>query len=203
MNAWLAAVHGAERGWVWLYTAGMPAEDADRRRGQLEADILDHAQWAAAEAQGHWATLRQAFAAFVFGAPSDVAWRMSLGRKGLSALRRGEGAIAVLVLTGAAVGLPLAVFFGLQGQDWLLDAGGPRWASFSLFLAAVAGTLLFTGIGIFDVRPAAGATLVALSGLCVVVSLWWSPVAVALGAIAAVAAVAAARKMASRGTLDN
>lgn len=186
-----------------MYTAGMPAAGAERRRTEVAADAFDHASWADGEGLARRTVVTQALVAFALGTPSDVVWRVGLGRRGLNRASASEASIAALVVLGLVVALPVAAFFGFLGRDWMLESGGSRWASFATFLAAIAGTLLFIGLGMFDRRPASGATLIALCGVCVAISLWWSPAAVALGGTACVSAIAAARWTISHNAVDN
>lgn len=202
MSALLTAVHGAERGWVWLYTAGMPAESAERRRGEVAADAWAHLQWALDREESELRTAVQASVQFIGGILSDVSWRLGLRAAGFSRAMSWEAVAAFLIVLGCVAALPAALFFGFQGQDWIMDGGGPRSGLFALFVAAVAGALLFCGLAVFDRHPRAGATLVVLTALAIAVSMWWSPAAVIVAIGMATAAIFAARHVV-RSRLDN
>jgi hypothetical protein len=115
------------RGWVWLYTRGLPAEVADRRTGELAADVHDQTAFERSVGGGGasravtWRTIR--------GVPADLAWRIDTGWHiaehvtGDDAVRLGRSAHR----RGLALAIGSACFlFWLVGALGLVGTEGDR-----------------------------------------------------------------------------
>lgn len=175
----LTAVYGIEQGWAWLYTAGMPAERSERRREEIRSDAWDHAEWAFRSGQRQIKTLVDAAARFVLGVPSDLAWRVSWGREGVSREAAAEAGLATLIVVGLLVALPLAPAV-LVNQYAHATAAESGTLPFSLYVVIV--TLVFGGLGVLamDRFPVAGGVLVLVACAGIGVAAWWIPLVSAL-----------------------
>ncbi len=65
------------RGWVRVYTSGLPAGLRAERRAELDSDLYDHAQDAARSGEPFAAS---AVLRCLFGIPADLAWRVEHAR---------------------------------------------------------------------------------------------------------------------------
>jgi hypothetical protein len=109
-------------GWVRLYTRDLPPSIAQRRIGEIDADLHDHI---AHERAGGTADRRIALsiaARMVRGLPADAAWRRSTittrkePMQRMSPARR--SAVRIALATALVVLLPLAAMLVFEGVDW-------------------------------------------------------------------------------------
>ncbi|MGK2849591.1 MAG: hypothetical protein ACSLFN_01555 [Candidatus Limnocylindrales bacterium] len=157
------------RGWVALYTVGLPAAIRMRRRDELDGDLADEALDAVR--RGRQATLRrQRVVRVVAGIPADLQWRFidapAMARdqrteEVWAPLTRWSAALIAIVIVGAVGALAIVTLPQLTGQarsaDW--SGWGPAGFTFGC-LAALAGVLT-------SIRwPARGAAIV-LPGIVV------------------------------------
>ena len=63
------------RGWVRLYTSGMPSDLRDVRRAEIEADLWDHQQAARDEDAAGARIAAEILLRTLFGIPDDIGWR--------------------------------------------------------------------------------------------------------------------------------
>ena len=90
------------RRWVWLYTAGLPAEVREPRRAELESDLWEQEQEAGAAGCRPTTTALHVLRRFMRGIPADVSWRQQQG--GSKIFRKaGRGAIEGARLATAAI----------------------------------------------------------------------------------------------------
>jgi hypothetical protein len=68
------------RGWVGLYTRGLPAEVRDARRAEIESDLWSQAEEAEYLGQTASSVEIEMFARLVLGIPADIGWRQSQRR---------------------------------------------------------------------------------------------------------------------------
>ena len=74
MNAERAA--GWVRGWVALYTRGLPAEIRQERRDEIDDDLWSQMEDAAESGRGREPLTGDIVARLVFGIPADLSWRV-------------------------------------------------------------------------------------------------------------------------------
>lgn len=136
------------RGWVAVYTLGLPAEMQARRRGEVAGDLADETQ--DAMRRGELEHLRRRrLVRWLLGIPADVAWRLfeapvtaqriraRLPQIGWVPLSRVSLTMVVIVAVGSAGGLAIVTVPYLTGQA---TAGTwPGWGpiGFSMGCAAV------------------------------------------------------------------
>lgn len=68
---------GIVRGWVDLYTRGLPAELRDGRRDEIAGDLWSQLEEAALIGRSDRATANEILVRLVAGIPADVSWRMA------------------------------------------------------------------------------------------------------------------------------
>jgi hypothetical protein len=139
-------VAGLVRGWVDLYTRGLPADARTARRDEIDDDLwCEHAEAAAA---GRSARSLDAdlFLRLLFGIPADVSWRLANrghaapssldGRSSMSTRTLGM----VAIVAGSFPGL-LIILYQPMGDTLWASAGGVvlLLGSFVAFPAAALG----------------------------------------------------------------
>jgi hypothetical protein len=77
------------RGWVGLYTRGLPAEVRDARRAEIESDLWSQTEEAEYLGQGASSVEIEMLARLVLGIPADIGWRQA-HRRGNAATPRKE-----------------------------------------------------------------------------------------------------------------
>jgi hypothetical protein len=136
------------RGWVGLYTVGLPAEMQARRRGEVAGDLADETHDAIR--RGELETLRRRrLARWLLGIPADLSWRFleapavarriraELPRVEWVPLSRGSMTLVVIVVIGSAGGLAIVTVPFLTGQLGPTTWQGWGPVGFSLGCAAV------------------------------------------------------------------
>jgi len=117
------------RGWVSLYTRGLPADARTARRDEIDDDLwCQHEEAAAA---GRSARLLDAdlFLRLVFGMPSDISWRMAYRRPAPEASLATSPAMSARTLGTLAIvaaltfGILLLFFVPFSHSVWTGSAG--------------------------------------------------------------------------------
>lgn len=127
------------RGWVALYTRGLPAEVRTDRIDEIESDLWSQCEEADSSGESGAALARAILTRWLLGMGADVAWRLERERLANRNLERttttGTRIIAVLAIIGA-VGLTIAA------ADWgIIDLGNPganAWDQSGWTIVAVA-----------------------------------------------------------------
>jgi len=152
------------RAWVSFYTAGLPAEERDRRRGEIDSDLYEHERFAATDGPGPIA--RPVAARFVRGVPADVSWR--IGRDMTASMEEdvtaswpGRLAVAgMLVLAVMSLYWAIAHAFGDHLGYALMNVA-----------SLIATVVLFKGFAMSRQSPRNGAVLIVVA--CLVVGFIW------------------------------
>ena len=135
-------VAGLIRGWVDLYTRGLPADARAARRDEIDDDLwCEHAEAAAAGRSGRSLDADLALR-LLFGIPSDISWRLTHRRAPDPAiLEKGTRIIGLLAIVAASSLFTLPILTG--------GTSDPVWAwviipigSMIAFIAAAAGLAL-------------------------------------------------------------
>jgi hypothetical protein len=143
-------VAGLVRGWVDLYTRGLPADARTARRDEIDDDLwCEHAEAAAA---GRSARSLDAdlFLRLLFGLPADVSWRLAYrGRTAAERMKRSSSMNArILGVLAIMYGLSFATLVVLSAQ--VGEEG--LWTTFGWFAVPVfvTGTIAFaaTALGL-------------------------------------------------------
>jgi hypothetical protein len=112
-----STVAGLVRGWVGLYTRGLPADARTARRDEVDDDLwCEHAEAAAA---GRSARSLDAdlFLRLLFGMPADVSWRLAYRRASTPPSRVSSPMSArILGVLAIMYGLSLAILLVLSAQ---------------------------------------------------------------------------------------
>lgn len=172
--ATLAFLQAAERGWAWLYTAGMRPDVADRRREELAADMSDHLSWAREQEHSGRRTMLDAGTQFLLGIPSDVTWRFMSGSSAVAGARVSELWMALgLVLVGF-LGLPMGAYLALAGGG-VLGHGAVTTLDQLRMIYVIVVTIVAGGSSalLFDRHATAAATLAVLAAVCITAAAWF------------------------------
>jgi hypothetical protein len=194
MNAERAA--GWVRGWVALYTRGLPPEIQQERRDEIDSDLWSQLHDAAEPAHAEGSLAGELVARLVFGIPADLSWRLEQHLFASNHLApemkpttgtRAIAATAIIGGVGWAIGLVLQ---GLVGRGWPADA-----RAWLLMFGVVGGTWTLAGatLGLMTefqdrirTRAAALGSLGALLGAVSVTGPFAAIVALPLGSAALV-----------------
>ncbi len=202
------------RGWVRLYTAGLEPDHRTERGAEIESDLWEHRNHAAAEYQAPMATSLAVLGRWVAGIPADLSWRTSQ-------LRQRQEARKELIMTTAlsrhwwqalaAVIAAVTVYFGVrQFFSDEVSTGLNPGKVVALVLFVGFGVLTLVGLGAYHARPRQGAAMIMIGmapvalvgglGFGIIAGLiaslvgdqgwWWLPVAIA-SAVATVAGIGA------------
>ena len=142
-------VAGVVRGWVSLYTRGLPAELRGSRRDEIDDDLwCEHAEAAAA---GRSARSLDAdlFLRLLFGMPADVSWRLAYRRSPTPSSLDGSSSMStrtlgmLAIVAGSFPGL-LMILYQPMGDALWASGGGVvlLLGSFVAFPAAALGLAL-------------------------------------------------------------
>jgi hypothetical protein len=167
-------VAGLVRGWVSLYTRGLPADACTARRDEIDDDLwCEHAEAAAA---GRSARSLDAdlLLRLMFGIPSDISWRMTFRRAPTppSMVRSSSMSARILGVLAIYYGLSFAtlmVLFAQLGLEALFTTFGwfavPVVVTGSIAFAATALGLLGLLNDRVSMLGVVGAVLAALGSL--------------------------------------
>ncbi len=126
------------RGWVRVYTAGLPRQVARERRDEIASDLWEHAVDAGAAGAGARATAAQIFGRAVLGMPADIAWHVG-ELKGPQMETSGSRTLvfaAVVAVLSIVMGILMLV--GLSQGNWSADDAVGAFYVFAM-LAGIAG----------------------------------------------------------------
>ena len=192
------------RGWVWLYTLGLPLETRNTRRIEIDSDL-----WEQTHAWGVHSPTTSGIASSVFlrclrGVPADLLWRFSKARTHRSST---EGTRALQKLTlGSSFGLATIIIMAILVVASIaliavhtIEYNDPStrlmvpWLKYALGFLLLALGLVSTGGGFGLIRraPWLGAVLTA-SGIWMVAVLFywmWFPVPLFIAAGVSVFAI--------------
>jgi hypothetical protein len=145
-------VAGLVRGWVDLYTRGLPADARTARRDEIDDDLwCEHAEAAAA---GRSARSLDAdlFMRLLFGLPADVSWRLAYRERMAAEPMKRSSSMSARILGVLAImyGLSFAmlvVLYAQVGEEAL-------WTTFGFFAVPVfvTGTIAFAATALGLVR---------------------------------------------------
>ena len=171
-------VAGVVRGWVRLYTSGLPPELRDARRDEVDDDLWCEHEEAAEAGRSRRALGADLVLRLLFGIPADISWRLTRRRHSAPGLDRSPststsilGVFAIVAGLGLGILLTLSVWF----SDAIWTGGGPPVGLVvgDLVMAAVA--FIAAAIGLawrFQDRVSplgtVGALLVALGGVAAI-----------------------------------
>ncbi len=196
------------RGWVWLYTIGLPLEMRNARRTEIDSDVWDHVH-ASGDA---WSALLRCLR----GVPADLLWRLADARKNRSSTEgqlamqtfmiRSSLGLATIILMAvlvAAVLVAATIAFTVQYDGYYNDpTRGDTSVSIALWPWVILGVPLLgagilatvSGLGLIRRAPWLGA-VVLVSGVWVVATLFcWVQVPFAIAAIISFFAIGWAKR---------
>lgn len=142
------------RGWVRVYTTGLPRTVARERRDEIASDLWEHATDAGVAGTSGRATAAHIFGRAVLGMPADIAWHVG-ALKG-SATEDGTHQtlrfVAALLVGVLSVALGILFLVGLARGQW--DADDPVVAFYVLaVVAGIAGPVVAV-VGFYALRRA-------------------------------------------------
>lgn len=202
MNTPRFFVENVVRRWVWLYTLGLEVVARHDRTAEIDSDLWEHRNYAAAEGDGPGSTSLSILGRWAAGIPADLSWRASqLRRSGRTTKERmmtnPRGrywwqALAVLT-AGATFYAGIRQFFT---DEVSVGVSPGKVGALVLFVGAGALTLL--GLAVHRTMPRRGAGMVIAGvlpaaliggfGIGIVVGLigsltggvgwWWVPVGI-------------------------
>ena len=144
------------RGWVRVYTTGLPRQAARERRDEIASDLWEHASDAGAGGAGARATAAQIFGRAVVGMPADVAWHVGELKGPQMETAENRTLIFAAVVAVLSIVMGILMLIGLSQGSWSLDdAGGPAIGAFYVFatVAGIAGPLVAV-VGVHALRRA-------------------------------------------------
>lgn len=203
MNGARHPTESVVRFWVRLYTLGLESGVRHDRRAEIDSDLWEHRNYAAAEAEGSAATSISILGRWAAGIPADVSWWASQRRRGgrntkesiLTTTRGGYWWQTLAVVTaGATAYAGIRQFFTDE-----VSAGVSAGKVGALVLFVGAGALTLLGLVVLRAQPRRGAWMVmigmlpaasiGLFGIGIIVGLiaslaggegwWWLPVGIA------------------------
>jgi len=168
------------RGWVDLYTRGMPAEPRAARRAEIDDDVWCEHQEAVATGRSSRSLGADMLLRFLFGMPADISWRLTYRAPApgpspdpsLSGGTRTPGAFAIVA--ALTYGFLIVLFVPFGEALWYGDSGvfavlGSIVGAFAFSAAALGLSWRFQdrvgligGFGAMVVTLGAAASLVGL-----------------------------------------
>jgi len=187
VNTWLAnTIEQLDRGWVWLYTAGMKPAAAAERRDELESDQWEMSARARAENWTPAGLARQLLGRWLLGIPSDLSWRLAAGRRGFSKEGLTDLVAAPLFIGGVSISLPLGVFLALQRAGF----DGHDGSRLLLIISVPTVSLLCVGgVLLQELRRVVGTAIVITGALSLSLILWWTVTVPLIGLLGAAGAI--------------
>jgi len=133
------------RGWVSLYTRGLPAEVQLARTEEIESDLWSQHDEAGSTGRSSISLGVELLARLSLGIPADIAWRLEAGRLAKPAVERRPDLVSRIAALLATVG---AIGWAIAAVDWATTVStNPGVKAWEIPLVVVLG----------------GASLVALS----------------------------------------
>jgi hypothetical protein len=163
-------VAGLVRGWVGLYTRGLPEELRAARRDEIDDDLWCQHEEAAAQGRSARSLDADMVLRLLFGMPADISWRLTYrGKPSAASLERSSsmntrtfGALAIFA--GLTWGLLFIAFIPLGEAVWTGDIAVA--GVLGSLLAAIAFSTAAVGLAWFQDRvgplSAVGSLLVTL-----------------------------------------
>lgn len=201
------------RGWVAVYTRGLPGELRDGRRAEIESDLWAHAE--DAYVAGHPPTSLDAemLVRLATGIPADIAWRWShqvparpLQTKDIGMHEpRSHQALTVIGVGLAAIGLAFAVLNVVAIQQNTDDRPSDVLAASAGAVAMMAGlALALVGLLIVSRNPTVARQLAivgaaVIGGTTLLVFAWAWPIGIAMALPAVIGVVRARQVTEARG----
>ena len=171
------------RGWVRFYTRSLPPPVAERRIGEIDADLHDHIAHERAKGAGDRRIALSIAGRMIRGVAADASWRRT-HKEGTQVSRTAyRSAIRVALVTGLILLVPLVVALTSDGATWsvgdfvfagvlligtgaLIELALRRPGSIALRAAAIA-----IGVGAIAFGEADDAPGLVLFGLLLIVSM--------------------------------
>jgi hypothetical protein len=200
------------RTWVRLYTLGLDESNQSDRRAEIESDLWEHRNYAAAEGRGSTVTSLSILGRWLAGISADLSWRVShRGRRGQPREGMMKNALGNYWQALAAFAATATGYFGIrQFFTDEVSAGITTGKVLALVLFVGVALLVLAGLGVHRKNPRTGALMVMIGllplaaiggfGIGLVVGSimalasgqgwWWLPVGIA-SAIATLAGVGA------------
>lgn len=114
------------RGWVRAYTAGLPAEERERRIAEIESDVWEQTAEPAPGLVGAARRSAHVVLRMLLGIPADLSWSTEVASRRVAGRRARRWALARSALLGAAPIYALAgVFAAIGGLPGRLAAHQP------------------------------------------------------------------------------
>jgi hypothetical protein len=138
-------VAGLVRGWVRVYTRGLPAELRDARRDEVDGDLWCELEEAAALGRPGRSRRSDMLLRLLFGVPADISWRLAYHGNAPSGLERRSstrtrilGLLAIVAVSSLAAQLILS---SLIGEDAFWTWGGALVLMFGWMISFPAAAL--------------------------------------------------------------
>ena len=197
------------RGWVWLYTLGLPREMRNARRTEVDSDLWEQTHAWYAEGPTTAGDASSVFLRCLRGVPADLLWRFAETRtfgsseEGTSAtqafnMRSSLGATTIILMAVlVAAAIALISIHSIEYDNPSTRIMEP-WLKYALGFSLLALALVFTvgGIGLIRRAPWFGAVLTT-SGIWMVAVLFywmWFPVPLVIAAGVSVFAIGWAKR---------
>lgn len=165
---------GLVRGWVDLYTRGLPAELRDGRRDEIAADLWSQFEEAAVIGRSERATATEILVRLLAGIPADVSWRMAHREGRSEEAKPSDDAIGTVGLGWAAIFAGAGLMGLLLRYSEVVTSDVLYWAG---VVAEVALALVLAGLALgfqdrLGRRAIVAASVGALCAVFAAVGLW-------------------------------
>lgn len=147
--------------WTALYTRGLPADTAERRRDEIRSDLFEHAQAAGVTPTQQIDVLGRV----LWGIPADLSWRRAARASRERRLATGETMTLQKSMFGSAVAVTVIFLWFTLGF-----AFGGYWGA----LAALTGAVMVgVGLRVRDEHPRPSTVLFIVGFLVGMASAYW------------------------------
>ena len=153
------------RNWVRVYTRGLPADTAERRREELASDLFEHASLAG-PSSGHQT---EVLGRVLWGIPADLSWRRAARAP---RLRRLETGASMTKRKVANVLFGVYVLFALwAGIGFVFNPDGETGP----YAAAIFTAAALMGLGLFwrDTAPRRSTVLLSVGAIIPAFTFFW------------------------------
>lgn len=169
---------GLTRGWVSLYTRGLPPDLRTSRREELESDLWEHEHSSTTEGRRSGQVALEIVERLFAGAAADLSWRLEhrdsrrhatrpLGGGTMIGLLKNNGMVALTGALGVTT-TSLAIGAAVFGD---VEAAGGRWLVAIFFLA---GPLILGGLIAVRRGLRGGRLAVALGTIVPGIGFYWT-----------------------------